>query len=294
MQIVDPAEIAKKYLQRLKESVTRLERNMQVVGFIASDDPPSVSYANATRRVFTDAGFNYDLRHVKRLELEAEIIRANADEDVHGIFIYFPVFSNQEDDYLRNLVHYTKDIEAGSLYWTRKLDTNDRSATDQDTNKKALIPCTPLAIVKVLDDIGEYGDGDLPLTGKKITIFNRSQVIGRPLAIMMSNDGAMVLSFDEHGPLEFKAGTPKETSLDRSSALAQSDIIITGVPGSDFELVKPEEVPDDAVCINFSSEQNFTEDVKSHVRAFIPRVGPMTVAMCMRNTIRLFEHFHHE
>ena len=294
MQIVDPAEIAKKYLQRLKESVTRLERNMQVVGFIASDDPPSVSYANATRRVFTDAGFNYDLRHVKRLELEAEIIKANADEDVHGIFIYFPVFSNQEDDYLRNLVHYTKDIEAGSLYWTRKLDTNDRSATDQDTNKKALIPCTPLAIVKVLDDIGEYGYGDLPLTGKKITIFNRSQVIGRPLAIMMSNDGAMVLSFDEHGPLEFKAGAPKETSLDRSSALAQSDIIITGVPGSDFELVKPEEVPDDAVCINFSSEQNFTEDVKSHVRAFIPRVGPMTVAMCMRNTIRLFEHFHHE
>ena len=294
MQIVDPAEIAKKYLQRLKESVTRLERNMQVVGFIASDDPPSVSYANATRRVFTDAGFNYDLRHVKRLELEAEIIKANADEDVHGIFIYFPVFSNQEDDYLRNLVHYTKDIEAGSLYWTRKLDTNDRSATDKDTNKKALIPCTPLAIVKVLDDIGEYGDGDLPLTGKKITIFNRSEVIGRPLAIMMSNDGAMVLSFDEHGPLEFKAGAPKETSLDRSSALAQSDIIITGVPGSDFELVKPEEVPGDAVCINFSSEQNFTEDVKSHVRAFIPRVGPMTVAMCMRNTIRLFEHFHHE
>jgi methylenetetrahydrofolate dehydrogenase (NADP+)/methenyltetrahydrofolate cyclohydrolase len=267
---------------------------MQVVGFIASDDRPSVSYANATRRVFTDAGFNYDLRHVKRLELEAEIIKANADEDVHGIFIYFPVFSNQEDDYLRNLVHYTKDIEAGSLYWTRKLDTNDRSATDKDTNKKALIPCTPLAIVKVLDDIGEYGDGDLPLAGKKITIFNRSQVIGRPLAIMMSNDGAMVLSFDEHGPLEFKAGAPKETSLDRSSALAQSDIIITGVPGSDFELVKPEEVPDDAVCINFSSEQNFTEDVKSHVRAFIPRVGPMTVAMCMRNTIRLFEHFHHE
>ncbi|MBT5153883.1 MAG: bifunctional methylenetetrahydrofolate dehydrogenase/methenyltetrahydrofolate cyclohydrolase [Gammaproteobacteria bacterium] len=294
MQIVDPAKIAKKYLQRLKESVTRLETNMQVVGFIASDDPPSISYANATRRVFTDAGFNYDLRHVKRLELEAEIIQANADKDVHGIFIYFPVFGNQEDDYLRNLVHYTKDIEAGSLYWTRKLDTNDRSATDIDANKKALIPCTPLAIVKVLDDIGEYGDGDLPLTGKKITIFNRSQVIGRPLAIMMSNDGAKVLSFDEHGPLEFTAGAPRETSLDRSSALAQSDIIITGVPDSRFELVKPEEVSDDAVCLNFSSEQNFTEEIRSHVRTFIPRVGPMTVAMCMRNTIRLFEHFHHE
>ena len=294
MQIVDPAEIAKKYLLQLKESVARLGKNMHVVGFIASDDQPSLSYANATRKVFTDAGFNYDLRRVKRLELEIEIIKANEDKEVHGIFIYLPVFSNQEDDYLRNLVHYTKDIEAGSLYWTRKLNTNDRSATDEDTNKKALIPCTPLAIVKVLDDIGEYGNGDLPLAGKAITIFNRSEVIGRPLAVMMSNDGAMVLSFDEHGPLEFKAGAPNETSMDRRSALAQSDIIITGVPGSGFALVKREEVPSNSVCVNFSSEKNFNEDVESHVRTFIPRVGPMTVAMCMRNTIRLFENFHHE
>ena len=294
MQIVDPAEIAKKYLLQLKGSVARLGKNMHVVGFIASDDQPSLSYANATRKVFTDAGFNYDLRRVKRLELEIEIIKANEDKEVHGIFIYFPVFSNQEDDYLRNLVHYTKDIEAGSLYWTRKLNTNDRSATDEDTNKKALIPCTPLAIVKVLDDIGEYGNGDLPLAGKAITIFNRSEVIGRPLAVMMSNDGAMVLSFDEHGPLEFKAGAPNETSMDRRSALAQSDIIITGVPGSSFALVKREEVHSNSVCVNFSSEKNFNEDVESHVRTFIPRVGPMTVAMCMRNTIRLFENFHHE
>ena len=294
MQIVDPAEIAKKYLLQLKESVARLGKNMHVVGFIASDDQPSLSYANATRKVFTDAGFNYDLRRVKRLELEIEIIKANEDKEVHGIFIYFPVFSNQEDDYLRNLVHYTKDIEAGSLYWTRKLNTNDRSATDEDTNKKALIPCTPLAIVKVLDDIGEYGNGDLPLAGKSITIFNRSEVIGRPLAVMMSNDGAMVLSFDEHGPLEFTAGAPNETNMDRRTALAQSDIIITGVPGSGFALVKREEVPSNSVCVNFSSEKNFNEDVESHVRTFIPRVGPMTVAMCMRNTIRLFENFHYE
>jgi 5,10-methylene-tetrahydrofolate dehydrogenase/methenyl tetrahydrofolate cyclohydrolase len=132
------------------------------------------------------------------------------------------------------------------------------------------------------------------LAGKAITIFNRSEVIGRPLAVMMSNDGAMVLSFDEHGPLEFKAGAPNETSMNRRSALAQSDIIITGVPGSSFALVKREEVHSNSVCVNFSSEKNFNEDVESHVRTFIPRVGPMTVAMCMRNTIRLFENFHHE
>ena len=85
MQIVDPAEIAKKYLLQLKGSVARLGKNMHVVGFIASDDQPSLSYANATRKVFTDVGFNYDLRRVKRLELEIEIIKANKDKEVEEL-----------------------------------------------------------------------------------------------------------------------------------------------------------------------------------------------------------------
>ena len=54
--------------------------------------------------------------------------------------------------------------------------------------------------------------------------------------------------------------------MDRGSALAQSDIIITGVPDSGFELVKPEEVSNDAVCINFSSEKNFADGIESYVR----------------------------
>ena len=297
MQLVDPAKIAEKYLGQLKASVARLGCELQVVGLIASDDKPSIAYANATRRVFTEAGFRYDLRQLKRLELEAAIVDANADPNVHGVFIYFPVFSNQEDDYLRNLVHYTKDIEAGSRYWTRKLTANDRSATDEDSNKKALIPCTPLAIVKILDDLGEYGggvygEGALPLSGKTVCIFNRSEVIGRPLAVMMSNDGATVISFDEHGPLVFRQGSPEETRFGRPEALAAADIIVTGVPSATFPLVTAEEISADAVCVNFSSEQNFADGIEHHARTFVPRVGPMTVAMCMRNTIRLYENFH--
>lgn len=291
MQSIDPAEIADVYLQELKHSVAALSEEPHVVGFIASEDRPSIAYANATKKVFSEAGFQYELRQVQRLQLEAEIIAANEDPAVHGIFVYFPVFANQEDDYLRNLVHYTKDIEAGSLYWTRKLSANDRLATEDDSRKKALIPCTPLAIVKILDDINEYGSTDRPVSGKTITIFNRSEVIGRPLAVMMSNDGATVYSFDENGPLEFKAGHPAETPITRTQALAESDIVITGVPHPEF-CVTADELKSDAVCVNFSSEKNFAADVEEKARVFVPRVGPMTVAMCMRNTIRLFENFH--
>lgn len=287
MQQINPSMIASRYLEGLKRSVAALGKTIHVVGFIASDDQPSIAYANATRKTFEAAGFIYDLRRVPRLDLEEEIVRANSDSKVHGIFIYFPVFKNQEDDYLRNLVDHTKDIEAGSLYWTRKMSANDRLASGNDENKKALLPCTPLAILKILDELGEYD-----VDGKVVTIYNRSEVIGRPLAVMMSNDGARVFSFDENGPLEFRAGLPEETSITREAALAESDIIITGVPIKSFECIRASEVKTTSICINFSSIPNFDKDIAESVRIFVPRVGPMTVAMCMRNTIRLFEHFH--
>ena len=168
------------------------------------------------------------------------------------------------------------------------MSANDRSATGGETDKKALLPCTPLAIIKILDGIGEYD----ALTEKTVTVFNRSEVIGRPLAVMMSNDGARVISFDEFGPLEFNSGEPQETKISREDALALSDIVITGVPTDSFNKLSGDELNEHSVCINFSSIPNFEKGIEDRVRIFIPRVGPMTVAMCMRNTIRLFENFH--
>ena len=287
MPEVNPSSISTRYVEESKAAVRALGENIHIVGFIASDDKPSVAYANATRRTFEKAGFNYELRRVQRLALEDEIHRANDDPQVHGIFIYFPIFNNQEDNYLRNLVHYTKDIEAGSSYWTRKMSANDRRAVQGSDDRKALVPCTPLAIVKIIDDIGEYH-----LDGRKVAIFNRSEVIGRPLAVMLSNDGAEVISFDINGPLEFVDGRPQEIDTDRTVALADADIVVTGVPSTAFPRITAAELKSDAICINFSSIPNYETDVADHVRIFVPRVGPMTVAMCMRNTIRLFENFH--
>ncbi|MEK9820724.1 MAG: bifunctional methylenetetrahydrofolate dehydrogenase/methenyltetrahydrofolate cyclohydrolase [Gammaproteobacteria bacterium] len=287
MPEVNPSSISTRYVEESKAAVRALGENIHIVGFIASDDKPSVAYANATRRTFEKAGFNYELRRVQRLALEDEIHRANDDPQVHGIFIYFPIFNNQEDNYLRNLVHYTKDIEAGSSYWTRKMSANDRRAVQGSDDRKALVPCTPLAIVKIIDDIGEYH-----LDGRKVAIFNRSEVIGRPLAVMLSNDGAEVISFDINGPLEFVDGRPQEIDTDRTAALADADIVVTGVPSAAFPRISAAELKSEAICINFSSIPNYETDVADHVRIFVPRVGPMTVAMCMRNTIRLFENFH--
>jgi methylenetetrahydrofolate dehydrogenase (NAD+) len=293
MTLVDPEAIAQKYVAAVRDEVRTLALKVNVLGLIASADKPSRAYARATQRQFGDVGIHYDLHQVERLQLEREILRANEDPLIHGIFIYFPVFHNQQDDYLRNLVDYRKDIEAGSMYWTRKLYQNERFALSPEDSKKALLPCTPLAIVKLLTEVGRYStEVERPLAGKTVTIFNRSEVIGRPLAMMMSNDGARVYSFDINGPLLFINATPEEVDIDRASALRESDMVVGGVPSGLFPPIQASEIKPGAICINFSSNNNFAADITVATDLFIPRIGPMTVAMCMRNTIRLFHHFH--
>ena len=292
---MDPAILSKKYVRQVSEEIARSEVKIKVLGLIASDDKPSLAYAAATKQKFDAIGIEYNLRHVERLELEKEIDQANQDTSIHGVFIYFPVFNNQQDDYLRNRVDYRKDIEAGSNYWTGKLYANDRLALSDDQRKKALLPCTPLAILKMLTEIGVYSNNQQrPISGKVVTIFNRSEVIGRPLAVMMSNDGARVYSFDLNGALEFVDASTRETGISRAQALMDSDIVITGVPGGSFEKVRCDEIKPNTVCLNFSSDPNFEDGIERHTNIYIPRVGPMTVAMCMRNTLRLHQNFHQD
>jgi methylenetetrahydrofolate dehydrogenase (NADP+)/methenyltetrahydrofolate cyclohydrolase len=290
---LDPAKVAQKYLDEVKIELESLGEQLRVVGFVASDDLPSITYANATQQKFTDAGIAYELRRIARLDLEEAIVEINEDPEIHGLFVYLPVFNNEQDVILRNLVDFRKDIEGGGQYWTRKLYDNDRLAADDNQTKKALLPCTPLAIIKMLTEAGIYlADVDLPISDKIVTVFNRSEVVGRPLAAMLSNDGAQVYSFDINGPLEFNGGKPAEVEITRQQALAQSDIVITGVPSENFQKVSATELRKDAVCLNFSFYINFDEDMSTHAGIYIPRIGPVTVAMCMRNTLRLYKNFH--
>ena len=288
---MDPARIAEQYRREVREEIRLLDRSPKVILFLTTDNADSKTYAQYTRNACEDVGIDYELRRVTRLELEEAILSANQDDSIHGIFNYWPVFNNEQDAYLRNQVDYRKDIEGLCLYWTRKLYDNDRSAGD---NKKAILPCTPLAVLKLLTEAGVYRtDIERPIEGKKICIFNRSEIVGRPLAMMLSNDGATVYSIDINGPLKFVDAKPSETEISRSEALSSADIVITGVPSPDFESIGSAEIKADAICLNFSSIANFKEDVDSPGRIFIPRVGPVTVAMCMRNSLRLFKNFHY-
>ena len=114
------------------------------------------------------------------------------------------------DDVLRNEVPVRKDVEALSEWYQdalyRDLRTLDRLPAQPGAGQgpppvgsKCLVPCAPLAVIKILEYLQVYDDslaGGSGLSGQRVAVLNRSRVVGLPLAAMLANDGAHVHSID--------------------------------------------------------------------------------------------------
>lgn len=295
MKVLDPNNIAAGFRDAVRREIAEEHLGINIVGILATTDPASVTYADYTRAGCEDVGIRFDLRSTDAEQVRAVLEEANQDPSVHGIFVYYPIWGDDRDAELRDLISPQKDVEGLSPHWIRKLYANERF-DDEQRKFKAILPCTPLAIIKLLEATESYEPFGLPFDGQQITIFNRSEVVGRPLAYMLSNDGARVYSFDINGGLVVDVNSSDHESrpVTREEALSQSDIVITGVPSPHFEKVRAEELKPGAICLNFSYIQNFEQEAKDAASLYIPRVGPMTVAMCMRNALQLYRNYHHE
>ncbi|KAK9479764.1 hypothetical protein V1514DRAFT_362295 [Lipomyces japonicus] len=290
------SSIAKVYAEEIKTGLANLGRKPKLVGFLANTDPAARMYANWTGKTCEDHGFSFELREVPKEELEDFIVQANEDDSVDGIMIYFPVFGNRQDQYLQQIVSKDKDVEGLTHLYVQNLYHNVRYL-DEEKAKKSILPCTPLALVKILEYLGVY-NLILPygnrLYGKTITIINRSEIVGRPLAALLANDGAVVYSFDIDSVQKFARGdgiklrshrvNDVDVTIDEIAKI--SDVIITGVPSANYKF-PTEAVKDGAICVNFSTEKNFSTDVKTKASLYVASVGKVTITMLMRNLLRL-------
>ena len=295
-RLVDPAAVAASFRAQLRTEVAALARPLTLLGLLAEGDAPSATYAEYTRKGCEDVGIQFELRKVLHADAERAVRDASADPEVHGILVYYPIGGSERDRWLRELVDPRKDIEGLHSFWARCLYEN-RRFVDPAHSLQAILPSTPLAILKLLDEAGaSQPDAQRPLDGVTACVFNRSEVVGYPLAAMMANDGAEVYSFDVDGPKLFVPGEgddahrTRSTFIARKDALARSSVVVTGVPSRSFPLIRAEELRPGAICLNFSTLRNFADDVAEKASVLVPRVGPMTVTMALRNTVRLYKH----
>lgn len=251
------------------------------------------------------SGFEYTRRDVDKEEIEEAILAANADDSVDGIIVYYPIFNNRQDQYLQQIVDVSKDVEGLSHRYVfnmyqniRFLDENvstDKGSGEGGT-QKSILPCTPLAIVKILEYLRVYNT-ILPygnrLHGHTICVVNRSEVVGRPLAALLANDGACVYSVDVTGVQKFTRGEGLKKRRHEvedmegwtiKDAAPLCDVVITGVPGDGYKF-DTSLLRGGAVCINFSSEKNFGPEVKEKASIYVPSIGKVTIVVLLRNLL---------
>lgn len=259
-----------------------------------------------------------------RTSLEYAIEEANTRQDVHGVLIFYPlvdklidddittsdrIYKNQEtgvyyrtiDDYFRDLVDCGKDVEG---YCRSRLrmqkphnmeDINEEDFAEEIMKAETVVgpihPCTALAVYKVLESLQSSDDGSRPYEHTTMTIINRSEVLGLPLAIMLSSQGATVYSIDKDSILVFLPNEKvrREDTATMEQCVRDSSVIISGVPSCAFK-VPTDWIATNATVINVAAESNFDEETLSNGYRgikYVPHVGRVTVAALEYNLMRL-------
>ncbi|KIW92348.1 uncharacterized protein Z519_07332 [Cladophialophora bantiana CBS 173.52] len=300
-KVILAGTIAKGLLAEVQAGLKELDRKPHLLGILANNDPAAKVYADWTEKTCRENGFLYTLQQAAKDSVEEVVLAANANPAYDGIIIYYPIFNNRgQDQYIQNIVSLSKDVEGLSHQYIFNMYQNIRFLDDGQM-MKSILPCTPLAVIKILEYLHIYNT-ILPygnrLFGRTICVVNRSEVVGRPLAALLANDGACVYSVDVTGVQQFHRGAGirkrKHEVVEMEGWTIENcaplcDVVITGVPGEAYKF-PCHVLKDGAVCINFSSEKNFPPEVKEKASIYVPAIGKVTIVVLLRNLLRIVQN----
>ena len=281
MEIIDGNLIAKQVLAELKETIEKISPEIvpHIVVIRVGNDPASVSYVNKKQKTAAEIGMKSTLKlfpdDVSQAELEATIDSLNADGNVHGILIQAPLPPHINETEIFNRVSPDKDVDGFSTVNIGRLVQELPSA---------FAACTPAGIIELLSRSG------VKTAGKHVVVIGRSLIVGKPASLLL---------------ISKKSNATVTVCHSRTKNLAelarQADVLVAAIGRAKFvteDMVKPGAVVID-VGINripdASKKSGFRlvgdvdfENVAPKCEKITPvpgGVGPMTVAMLMKNTL---------
>ena len=203
---------------------------------------------------------------IKQDELLSTINELNKDENVHGILVQLPLPHHIETS-ITNMVNYEKDVDGLTSY--------NLGFLFKGTPK--LIPCTPLGILELLDFY------NIDVKGMDVAIINRSNLVGKPLGILLMNRDATVTFFHS-----------KSKNLE--DKLRNFECIITAVGNRQKFTLTSKMIKEGAVIFDvgisrtngkIQGDVDFrsVSEKASYITPVPGGVGPMTVTMLLKNTV---------
>ena len=277
-EILNGTETSMLIKQEIKNEIeekltSKNKRPPKLVVLLVGDNMASKVYVAGKVKAAEQVGiettvikFEYD---VTQAEVVDAIRKLNQDELVDGILLQLPVPMQINESEVLNEIDPKKDVD-GLTY------VNLGMVLDRDND--GFFGCTPSGVMELLKHY------NIDLTGKDVTIVNRSLLVGKPLAIMMTHENATVTVCHT-----------KTQNL--TEKLKNSDIIVTAVGVKDF--IKPEMVKEGAVVVDVGiTRDEATKKICGDVdfNAVAPKtsfitpvpggVGPMTIAMLLKNVLK--------
>lgn len=306
-EIISAKDIARPLYHRIIEATNGryLNKKPNLIGLLSEDNKESsYKYAEMTKNNCSKNNIDFKIYIIPKLCVESYIKWANSEANIDGIIVYYPIFGNLEysggglmDDHLKDLVDFKKDVEGLSHYYRFNL-YHDIKSNVYLTPLHNVAPCTALAVIKCLEYLKVYDNFNLPhykLFDKTVTIINRSNIVGKPLSLLLANSGADVYSVDKDSIfLMRKEASGKIYNTDKTpeEACNISDIIVLGVPDPNYRL-ETKYIRENTIVINVSSFKNIDESelMKINGVKYINSIGKITIAMLQYNLISLCDCF---
>ncbi len=274
MELLDGKMVKKKVLENLKKDLENIERPLGLAVIQIGEDEASNVYVRQKEKMASDLGM--DFRHIrfpeeiKQDEVIKEIDKLNNDNKVDGILVQMPIPNHLDSKVIQNRIDYLKDVDG----------LTDINAGNLVHKKDGLIPCTPEGIIELL----KYYN--IEISGKNVTIIGRSDLVGKPLASLMTNNDATVTLCHS-----------KTKNLNVFTKNA--DILVVAVGKA--KLIKKSQIKDGAVIIDVGINRQVDgklcgdvdfDDVKEKASYITPvpgGVGQMTVACLAKNTYKAYK-----
>jgi methylenetetrahydrofolate dehydrogenase (NADP+)/methenyltetrahydrofolate cyclohydrolase len=272
-QILDGKVVAAKVQAAVAEGVTALRArgvHPTLAVVLVGEDPASKVYVGGKRRACQAVGIeardHLFPQGLTETDLLALVGALNADRSVHGILVQLPLPTGIDEDRVIGAVDPSKDVDG----------FHPENLGRLLAGTPRVVPCTPAGVVEILDHYG------VDLKGAEAVVVGRSRIVGKPLAQLLLGRHATVTMCHTR-TRDLAAHTQRAEVL---AVAAGRPGVVTG------DMVRGDAVVVD-VGVNRLSDGRLAGDVdfatvSSRVRAITPvpgGVGPMTIAMLMRNTL---------
>ncbi len=288
MKLIDGKKISEKVLDEIKFSVqNRVKNNLKIphlAAILVGDDGASKTYVNSKIKACEKVGFKSSLfkfdDSISEIELLNQIKKINENDDIDGFIVQLPLPKHINQEVILNKVSPAKDVDGfhpnnyGKM--TLGIDT--------------FIPATPAGIVELIER------SEIQTEGKKCLVIGRSQIVGRPISILLSQNKSFGNS---------TVTVAHSRSKDLEKLCLDSDIIISaiGIP----EFIKGNMIKKGSSIIDvgitrvddLSSPKGYKivgdvdfKSVSNTVGYITPvpgGVGPMTISMLLKNTLKACE-----